>query len=150
VAGCPTGTGFFYLSYNEPMRSHRGKLCAASWTLFAALPLLAEHAPRVLAQSQQIPPITTPSGQTGGRVPFGQEEAEQDPAVRRAREEAAKKRNVERQNRIVADTNKLLQLSLELSSEVDTGDAGKLPAAIKKAEEIEKLAKSVKERMRWE
>ncbi len=71
--------------------------------------------------------------------------------MRRAQEEAAKQRNLDRQKRLVADTDKLLQLAQELKTEVDKSNKDTLSVTVvKKAEEIEKLAKSVKERMKAE
>ena len=71
--------------------------------------------------------------------------------MRHAQEEAAKQRNLDRQKRLVADTDKLLQLAQELKVEVDKSNKDMLSVTvIKKAEEIEKLAKSVKERMKAE
>ena len=55
-------------------------------------------------------------------------------------------------DRVVAlknDTDKLLKLSIELKSYVDKSDENVLSLdVIKKAEEIEKLAKSVKDKMK--
>ena len=71
--------------------------------------------------------------------------------MRHAQEEAAKQRNLDRQKRLVADTDKLLQLAQELKVEVGKSNKDMLSVTvIKKAEEIEKLAKSVKERMKAE
>ena len=57
---------------------------------------------------------------------------------------AAKERAVALKN----DTDKLLKLSVELKQYVDKSDANVLSLdVIKKAEEIEKLAKSVKDKM---
>src|SRR5438067_10453029 len=54
-----------------------------------------------------------------------------------------------RQAQLVADTNKLFELSQELKAEVAKSKKDTLSlAVIKKAEEVEKLAKSLKERMR--
>jgi hypothetical protein len=51
-----------------------------------------------------------------------------------------------RQARISADTQKLVKLSQELKTEVDKSNKDTLSlAVIKKAEEVEKLAKSLKE-----
>lgn len=56
-----------------------------------------------------------------------------------------------RQAQIVADSQKLYQLAQELKAEVAKSDKNTLSIAVtKKAEEIEKLAKSLKERMRKE
>lgn len=64
-------------------------------------------------------------------------------------EKLAKERNDDRQKRLVEDTNKLLSLAKELKEEVDKTDADTLSVdVVKKAGQIEKLAKSVKDRMR--
>ncbi len=61
----------------------------------------------------------------------------------------AKSRNVERQKKLQADTEKLLSLATELKEQVDKTDKNILSVdVIKKADEIEKLAKSVKDRMK--
>jgi hypothetical protein len=127
------------------MRSLRGELRHDSlflmW-LFAGGML-------VLAQSQD-PSLPAPPGQTVGRVPFGQrQEPNQDPAFRHAEEEAAKRRNIERQNKMVADSDKICALAQEFSDQINKGAQDALsPASVRKIEEIEKLAKGVKDRMR--
>jgi hypothetical protein len=61
----------------------------------------------------------------------------------------AQARNIERQKRLVADTEKLLALATDLKQEVDKTNKDVMSVeVIKKAEEIEKLARSVKERMK--
>lgn len=61
----------------------------------------------------------------------------------------ARARNDDRQKQLVADTNKLLKLATELKAEVDKTNKDVLSVdVIKKADEIEKLAKSVKDRMK--
>ena len=56
--------------------------------------------------------------------------------------------NIERQKQMVADANKLLKLAKELNEEVATSNTGTLtPEQLHKVAEIEKLARSVKERM---
>ena len=63
--------------------------------------------------------------------------------------EMAKKANMERQAVLKADTDKLLKLSTELKEYVDKTNENVLSLEVlKKAEEIEKLAKSVKEKMK--
>jgi hypothetical protein len=55
----------------------------------------------------------------------------------------------ERQKRLVADADKLLALSTALKEQVDESDKNILSLdMVKKAEEIEKLAHSVKERIK--
>lgn len=68
---------------------------------------------------------------------------------RRAAILQAQKRNELRQQDIVKDTAKLLTLAQELKVEVDKSNKDQMSmSVIKKAEEIEKLAKSVKEKMK--
>ena len=61
----------------------------------------------------------------------------------------AELRNADRQKRLVADTDKLLALATDLKQQVDKSTKDTLSVdVIKKADEIEKLAHSVKERMK--
>ena len=71
-----------------------------------------------------------------------------DPLARRTAELQEKTRNSERQKRLESDTEKLVGLVTALKSQVD-GDKTLSPDELsKRAEEIEKLARSVKDRMR--
>ncbi len=64
-------------------------------------------------------------------------------------ENQVKLRNVERQKQLVADTQKLLALANELKSDVDKSTKDQLSLdVIRKAEEIEKLAHSVRDKMK--
>lgn len=64
-------------------------------------------------------------------------------------EEQAKKVNDERQKRLAADTARLYELAGELKEQVGRSDKNTLSVdVVKKAEEIERLARSVKEKMR--
>jgi hypothetical protein len=85
-----------------------------------------------------LPPIAPPIEKDGGIMDHAKMEAEQ-----------AKSRNIERQRKIVEDTAKLLSLATELKGDVDKSDKNTLSLdVIKKADEIEKLAHSVKEKMK--
>lgn len=56
--------------------------------------------------------------------------------------------NADRQNKLVADTNKLLKLAAELNAELSNSNSGSLTSEEKrKVGEIEKLARSVKNKM---
>ena len=56
--------------------------------------------------------------------------------------------NADRQKQLVSDTNKLLKLATELNDEIGRTTADSLtPAQLRKVAEIEKLARSVKEKM---
>jgi hypothetical protein len=64
-------------------------------------------------------------------------------------ERQVKMQNVDRQKRLVADAEKLLSLATDLKQQVDKSTKDTLSVdVIKKADEIEKLAHSVKERMK--
>lgn len=74
---------------------------------------------------------------------------EQDEMRAKLAREMAKKANLERQALLKADTDKLLKLSTELKDYVDKTNENVLSLEVlKKAEEIEKLARSVKEKMK--
>jgi len=69
--------------------------------------------------------------------------------MRKFKKEAAKKANKERQADIQHDTEKLLKLATELKDYVGKTDEHILSLdVIKKADEIEKLAREVKEKMK--
>lgn len=64
-------------------------------------------------------------------------------------EQQERSRNSDRQKRLVADTDKLLALATQLKQDVDKTNKDVLSVdVVKKADEIEKLAHSVKERMK--
>jgi hypothetical protein len=94
--------------------------------------------------TQQPSPQTAPGFPGIGRTP--NEEGTISPEMARKQ---ALTQNSERQKKLVADTDKLLALATELKQEVDKTNKDVMSVeVIKKAEEIEKLAKSVKERMK--
>lgn len=80
---------------------------------------------------------------------FSQRRNEASPDVLRMERERAKRLNKERQATIQRDTDKLLALTTELKQYVDKTNENVLSLEVmKKAEEIEKLARQVKERMK--
>lgn len=95
------------------------------------------------AQQQGPPDPHDPFGQKGDKAkvddsPFANNEAK-----------IAAMRNDERQKRLIADSDKLLQLATQLHADVAKTDQHILSVdVVKRAEEIEKLAKSVKDRMK--
>jgi hypothetical protein len=93
-----------------------------------------------LAQPPQQVPTTRPGADV---PPLG-------PALSpEMQEQQARSRNSDRQKRLVADTDRLLVLATELKQDVDKTNKDVLSVdVIKKADEIEKLAHSVKERMK--
>ena len=81
-----------------------------------------------------------------GRIPPLDMGADTNP---RLEEQQQKARSTERQKKLVADTEKLLALATELKTDVDKTNKDILSMdVIKKADEIEKLAHSVKERLK--
>ncbi len=89
----------------------------------------------------QIPNPSSPQQQG----PLSPEEE----ARKKMERDMAKKANQERQAALKRDTDKLLKLSTELKEYVDKSNENMLSVdVIKKAEEIEKLAHSVKEKMK--
>ena len=92
------------------------------------------------AQRQSTPPVSR-----GGDEPIG----DADEARSRLAHDMEKKAAKERVAALKNDTDKLLKLSIELKSYVDKSDENVLSLdVVKKAEEIEKLAKSVKDKMK--
>jgi hypothetical protein len=74
---------------------------------------------------------------------------DEDDAHNRIADEMAKKAAKERVAALKSDTDKLLKLSVELKAYVDKSDENVLSLdVIRKADEIEKLAKSVKDKMK--
>jgi len=72
-----------------------------------------------------------------------------DERMIRLEQEQAKMRNVDRQKKLVEDTEKLLALANQLKEEVGKSNKDTLSLdVVKKADEIEKLAHSVKEKMK--
>jgi len=99
------------------------------------------------------PPQPPPSSRTTypsmvPMTPMGGMDPSSGPDILSVRmaEQQAKSRNSERQRRLEADTQKLVGLVNDFKEQMDKGLS---PADMsKKAEEIEKLAKSVKDRMK--
>lgn len=102
-----------------------------------------------LSKGQTPQPFPTPpsqSGHTGGELPSLGPTESLSPEMQ---EQQARSRNSDRQKRLVADTDKLLVLATELKQDVSKTNKDVLSVdVIKKADEIEKLAHSVKERMK--
>ena len=71
------------------------------------------------------------------------------PLDRQLEQDQARMRNLERQRQLVSDTQKLLALANQLKVDVDKSSKDTLSVdVIKKADEIEKLAHQVKEKMK--
>ena len=97
----------------------------------------------LLAQRQSPPPA--PPDITRPTLPSD----DNDEARSKIERDMAKKANRERQAAIQRDTDKLLELDTQLKENVDKSTENTLSMdVIKKAEEIEKLAHSVREKMK--
>jgi len=120
-------------------------------TALVALLLLAPWAIPASAQTQQDP---QQSSQTDASSPTTQQQTDEktdDASKAKPATNQAMTPEEARQAQFVADSQKLYQLAQELKAEVAKSDKNTLSIAVtKKAEEIEKLAKSLKERMRKE
>lgn len=105
----------------------------------------ARNSPSQTTTQQQLPGM--PPGNRGITGPTLDPDA--DSMTARMAEQQAKSRNFDRQKRLETDTQKLLALATELKEQVDKTDKNIMSLdVIKKADEIERLAKSVKERMK--
>jgi hypothetical protein len=103
------------------------------FVLTSALPSVPQSTP---LQFPQIPPLEQKPGR------------DDDPHTK-AEKEMAKKANLARQADLKRDTEKLLKLATELKQYVDKTNESMLSLeVVKKAEEIEKLARSVKDKMK--
>jgi len=102
--------------------------------------------------SQSSDSAGTPGGgnDSGSTDPqFRQRRNEVDPLEKQMERDRAKKLNKDRQAAIKRDTDKLLVLATELKDYVDKSNENVLSLdVVRKAEEIEKLAHQVKEKMK--
>jgi hypothetical protein len=83
------------------------------------------------------------------QVPPTQQTPQEDEGTIRMRKDMEKKANVERHASLKRDTDKLLELAQQLKEQVDKSNENMLSLdVVKKAEEIEKLAHNVREKMK--
>jgi hypothetical protein len=93
---------------------------------------------------------TPPAGVGGGADDDSTEDSDDPMAIEMARRQAMA-RNAERQQQLVADTQKLYQLASELRDAVAKTNKNVLSIdVIKKTDEIDKLAKSIRDKMKGE
>ncbi len=84
-----------------------------------------------------------------GEPQFGRRGRVESPLEKEQERKMEKARNEERQNDLKKDTQKLLELATELKQYVDKTNENVLSIeVIKKTEEIEKLAKSIRGKMK--
>ena len=90
------------------------------------------------AQNPRLPPMPQPDTQS-----------REDPAKSKIERDMAKRASQERQAALKRDTDRLFKMATELKDYVDKTNENVLSLeVVKKAEEIEKLAHSVKEKMK--
>lgn len=121
------------LSVSQLRRLASSGLITLTLSVFGLLPLA----------SQELPPpnMRAQIGRVNSQEP--------DPAVAKLEKEAEKQRNLKRQKDIQQDSEKLLELATELKQYVDKTNENIISLdVIRKAEQIEKLAKSVKDKMK--
>lgn len=114
------------------------RLAVCLLALSMAAPVVAQR-----PGAQQLPPIPDASQQDDrAREPA-------DRALQDLMHDNARKLNKQRQQDLKRDTDKLLDLATELKKYVDKSNENVLSLdVLKKAEEIEKLARSVKDKMK--
>lgn len=121
----------------QPDRSPGRRLVYCLCAVMALCPVSA-----AAQVDQQVPPPLSPSPRTNNTP-------DRDTTTRKIIERMARQRNTERQKKIVADTAKLLAMAQKLNDEVSHSSKNQLSiAVVQQAAEIEKLAKSIKEKMR--
>lgn len=115
------------------MRSQR-----IAWTLFICLLFAMPGKAQAPGAKPGQPPTTDP-------MPTG----DMDESQARQQRDMVKKANLARQAQLKNDTDKLLKLAVELKNYVDKSNENVLSLdVLKKADEIEKLAHSVKDKMK--
>ena len=115
------------------------RLAICVFALLLSAPVLAQSQ----FPSQQIPTLPDASQGPGRRT--GTNDRTMDDIIR----DNEKKLNKQRQADLKKDTDKLLDLATELKKYVDKSNENVLSLdVLRKAEEIEKLAKSVKDKMK--
>jgi hypothetical protein len=101
----------------------------------AALLAHAQQAPPSIPPQQAVPSVTG--------IPPGS-----DPLMGDINEKMAIKRNNQRQKKIVSESTELLSLAQKLNADVARSNKDQLSVAVvKEADAIEKLAKSIKDKM---
>ena len=104
--------------------------------------------PAISQSRSQRPQLVPVWGQSSPQFPQ-QRKQEQDEEFSTMQKENVRRANEQRQLELRRDTDRLLQLTNELKQYVDKTNENILSVeVIKKAEEIERLAKSVRDRMK--
>jgi hypothetical protein len=133
---------------DDGSRPEGGRRCAMRLLRVAVVGVALLAAGRLSGGELRQQPVQQP-GQGAGFPGVGRAPGDEIPISPEVAQRQAQTRNSDRQKHLVADTDKLLALATELKQDVDKTNKDVLSVeVIKKAEEIEKLAHSVKERMK--
>jgi hypothetical protein len=124
----------------------------SGWTRVVAVSLVGLSLAPLVGRSQQKGSGQQP-GMPSTKDPFGQNQNNKpkldEPPLGNNDEKLSILRNDDRQKKLVADSEKLLQLATQLNQDVEKTNQHILSIdVVKRADEIEKLAHSVKERMK--
>jgi len=141
------GEVYFASATRSARWSAHGSRQALFLALVLALPGGAQNRPSQGPPTKvtQQPVPTADSKYTIQQAPFSADMSNVDPIQQ---ERWLRMQNIERQKEMVTDTNKLLKLARELNAEMSSSNADLLaPTELRKVAEIEKLARSVKEKM---
>ncbi len=116
-----------------------------AFTAVSVSPAQRSLGPQAPQSPQGFPGASPTGGPPGLQLP----EDRENPVMKQMEKRQAIARNDDRQKELVKDTNKLLALATELKGAVDKTNKDTLSIdVIKKADEIAKLAKSVRDKMK--
>lgn len=140
VSGAVSALGRDY-NFEYSTRQRRPVRSFRRYSITAALLLASASCIPVFAQGSELPGDQLP-GVAPSSAPIS-------PEQERMEHEREKKWNKQRFEDIKRDTDKLLELATELKQNVDRANENTLSLdVIKKADEIDKLAKQVREKMK--
>lgn len=124
----------------------------SGWMFSFALVSLLAVAGAAVGRPQQhtsAPVVQQGGSHGGGASPFPTLGEQEEPGLTSIKDTQAKLRNDERQKRLVSDTDKLLALATQLHADVAKTNKNILSIdVIRRTEEIEKLARGIKDRMK--
>ena len=127
----------------RPVFEDTMQLPRIAWALSLCLLFAISSNAQIPSPRQGGPPAQPGRGESSPTTGDGDENQE------RLARDMAKKANQSRQALLKADTDRLLKLAVELKDSVDKSNENVLSLdVVKKAEEIEKLAHSVKDKMK--
>jgi hypothetical protein len=116
--------------------------------IFVVVPFSASVSATVAAVQASAPSLYA-SPLSSGQNPFPDPFHGMDDISRQQFQKELKALNIERQKQLTSDSVKLLALAAELKAEVDkAGNSDPTPEQLRKADQIEKLAHSIRDKMK--